>query len=531
MTETATFNLWTESWIMVETTTGAIETVGIEALLLDAGRYRALYDPSPLVVVAIHRLLTAILQDVIRPARKHDLVVLWQGDTFPREPIQAFGRAYAPRFDIFSADAPLLQSADIPREPEKRGQGKSVGYLLEELTAGTGVTHYNHLYEDDLCLCAACCARGLLSIPAFASSGGAGIKPSINGVPPIYVLPGGETLYYSLIASLTTPAYQPKAADRERDAPWWRRDPVIGKKQEVARVGYLYSLTFPARRVRLHPEPMTRPCSRCGRTTVWGASEMVYEMGESRPGDAPFWQDPFAAYRLHPEATTPTPPTPVRPVEGRAVWREFAALFLPHELAGGKFIRPAIIDQIELVVADLPDRSTDLVPFRTIGLRTDMKMKIFEWESSGFLIVPHVLNDPVTGIKVTQGLEFAAKCEGILKGMYGRYFDGASTQFPGVAVKGPAVVRAQMTQRYWQRLGDGFRQWLLGFGPSADVDALFEAWLETVVGVGGDAFREAAEQLYSGNSTALVCEAAINHCRNGLISYRYKLYPKELNHD
>ena len=531
MTETATFNLWTEPWIGAETTAGTMETVNIEALLLGAGRYRALYDPSPLVVVAIHRLLTAILQDVVRPARKRDLVALWEGGAFPQEPIQAFGRAYAPRFDLFSADAPFLQSADIPREPEKRGQGKSVGYLLEELTAGTGVTHYNHLYEDELILCAACCAKGLLSIPAFASSGGAGIKPSINGVPPIYVLPGGETLYHSLVASLTTPRFQPKAADTERDTPWWRRDPVIGKKQEAARVGYLHSLTFPARRVRLHPEPMTRPCSRCGRTTAWGAGEMVYEMGESRPGDAPFWQDPFAAYRLHPEATIPTPPTPVRPVAGRAVWREFAALFLPHELAGGKFIRPAIIDQIELVVAELPDRSADLIPFRTIGLRTDMKMKIFEWESSGFLIMPYILNDPVTGIKVTQGLEFAAKCESILKGMYGRYFDGASAEFPGVAVKGPAAVRAQMTQRYWRRLGDEFRQWLLGFGPAADVDALFEAWLGTVVGVGADAFREAAEQLYSGNSTALACEAAINHCRNGLISYRYKQYPKELTHD
>ena len=43
MLEEPTFNLWSKSWITAETAAGAVETVGIEALLLDAGRYRALY--------------------------------------------------------------------------------------------------------------------------------------------------------------------------------------------------------------------------------------------------------------------------------------------------------------------------------------------------------------------------------------------------------------------------------------------------------------------------------------------------------
>lgn len=532
MIETPTFNLWTEPWLTAETAAGALETVNIEALLRDAGRYRALYDPSPLVVVAVHRLLVAILQDSLKPRRKPDLLALWEADAFPPEAIVAFGRDYAHRFDLFSADAPFLQSADIPLQPEKKGRGKSVGYLLQELTAGTAVTHYNHLYEGDLFLCAACCAKGLLGVPAFASSGGAGIKPSINGVPPIYVLPGGETYYHSLVASLTTPAFQPRAADAQHDTPWWRREPIVGKKQEAVRVGYLHSLTFPARRVRLHPEPMNRPCSRCGRATAWGAAEMVYEMGESRPDDAPFWQDPFAAYRL-PQKEAPGDPTPVRPVEGRAVWREFAALFLPQdtEAVGGqlKFQRPTVIDQIEQVVAELPERATDLIPFQTVGLRTDMKMKIFEWESSGFLVMPRVLNDPETGVKIAAGLDFAWKCEGILKSMYARYFDGRSPTFPDAApLRGTAAIRARMTQRYWQQLGDAFRRWLLRFEPVADAEELFEEWLKTVVEIGERVFRDTAEQLYSGNSTALVCEQAINHARNSLINYRNKQYPTEV---
>ena len=527
MTKDPTFNLWFEPWMAAETLAGATETVGLEALLRDAGRFRGLYDPSPLVVVSVHRLLVAILQDSLRPDEEEDLLALWAGDAFPEGAIAAFGRDYAPRFDLFAADAPFLQSADIPRQPEKKGRGKSIGYLLGELTAGTGVTHYNHLYEGQLMLCAACCAKGVLTMPAFASSGGAGIKPSINGVPPIYVIPGGETLYRSLVASLTTPDHQPRAADREHDTPWWRHAPVVGKKQEVARVGYLHSLTFPARRVRLHPEAMGRPCSRCGRTMAWGAAKMVYEMGESRSDGAAFWRDPFAAYRL-PQKEATAAPTPVRPVEGRAVWREFAALFLPQGTEEvtkeARFIRPAIIDQIERLREHLPRRArTDLIPFQTVGLRTDMKMKIFEWESSGFRVAPRLLNDVATGERIAAALDFAWKCEGILKNMYRHYFDGPVASWPDAApVKGPAAVRARMTQQYWQRLGDAFRAWVARFGPAADADALLAAWRTEVVQLGHATFRDAAEQLYSGNSTVLVCEAAISHCRNSLISYQQK---------
>ncbi len=526
MTEIPTFNLWTEPWIQVERADGAMETVGIEAALTNAGRYRGLYDPSPLVVVAIHRLLVAILQDILRPEKVSQLAGLMGRDEFDADKIAAFGREYAHRFDIFSADEPFMQSADIPLRPEKKGQGKSAGYLFQELTAGTAVTHYNHLYENGLILCATCSAKGVLTVPAFASSGGAGIKPSINGVPPIYVLPGGETYYHSLVASLTTPNFQPEVADRKDDVPWWRREPIVDEKRELTRVGYLYSLTFPARRIRLHPEPMDRPCSRCGRTTGWGVSEMVFKMGESRPKDAPLWRDPFAAYRMR---STGEPPLPVRPVEGRAVWREFGALFLPQQAGGSQYLRPAIIDQIEAVRREFDEADIDQIPFQTVGLRTDMKMKIFEWESNGFPVAPRILNDLEAGDRIIAGLEFAKACEKILNRMYHLYFEGRSPQYPDAApLKGTDAIRARMIQRYWQRAGDAFRDWLPGFGPQADLDTLFDAWLDDVVGIAGAVFRETAGQLYAGNSTALVCEAAINHCHNSLVSNRYTQYPKEV---
>ena len=518
------FNLWSEPWLTVEKPSGALEMVGIEQLLLNTAVYRTLFDPSPLIVVSIHRLLTAILQDIFQPEYEENLLDLWEADTFPPDKIRQFGAEYAHRFDLFSVETPFLQSADLPLYPEKRGKGRAIGYLLQEQTAGTAVTHYNHTYDAEQILCAPCCAQGLLAIPPFASSGGAGIRPSINGVPPIYVIPGGENLYHSLVASLVTPNFQPDVADRENDTPWWRHHPVVGEKEELLKVGYLHSLTFPARRVRLHPEKMRRPCSRCGQQTTWGAFETVFKMGESRPKESAFWRDPFAAYRIKKDKVTP-----IRPLEGKAIWREFSGLFLPQG-QDGAYYRPSVIGQLEVddIREAMPHDATTPLPFQVIGLRTDMKMKIFEWDSAGFSVPPMVLSDPEVARKIQNAITFAEECEyKVLKRIYAQHFGGVSKQHPDATpIKGSTAVKNQMLQAYWQKLGDEFRNWMTHFTPNADSEAIFEAWLQTVIRVGSEVFRHAADQLNTGTSTALICEEAVNHCRASLYTLRNKNHPK-----
>ena len=86
-----TFNLWTEPWITLERADGALEDVGIEQALLESHCFRAIYDPSPLVVVGIHRLLAAILQDALDPQRPGDLAGLWREERFSEETIREFG--------------------------------------------------------------------------------------------------------------------------------------------------------------------------------------------------------------------------------------------------------------------------------------------------------------------------------------------------------------------------------------------------------------------------------------------------------
>ena len=84
------FNLWTEPWISVEKPDGGIEQGSIQQVL-HVEEFRAIYDPSPLTVVGLDRLLVAILQFVIQPQKDADIKNLWKAGTFPDHPIQAFG--------------------------------------------------------------------------------------------------------------------------------------------------------------------------------------------------------------------------------------------------------------------------------------------------------------------------------------------------------------------------------------------------------------------------------------------------------
>ncbi len=511
------FNLWTEPWITVESDTGRLTQLSLAQTLRQAHQYCALYDPSSLVVAGVHRLLAAILQAALDPQYEDELADLWEAGQFPTQAIATFGEKYAHRFDLFSETEPFMQSADLPLRPRKEDKSKlkSIANLLPEIPAGTAVTHYQHGSEAEAQFCCATAAQGLVMIPAFASSGGAGIKPSINGVPPIYILPGGETLFQSLVASLTTPAYQPELSQYAPDRPWWEHEPIVEFKKEVDQVGYLHSLTFPARRVRLHPQKMTTPCTHCGQLSKWGISTMIYQMGESRPKDAPFWFDPFAAYRLpKPDSKKKENPKPIRPVEGRVLWREFSALFLQNQ---NRYTRqPGVLGQIADVIEEYDVASDETAyPFRCIGLRTDMKAKIFEWIDAGFAVPPALLRDPEAG-KITQdALDFALACEIIIKQVFRYSFGGPSSKD-----ERHQRTKVDMAQSYWANLTPHFYDFVVNLSDIDQREQLESDWLNIVVSVAQNAFQAAAESLGDNASTLRQRVQGENYCRARLFKAR-----------
>jgi CRISPR system Cascade subunit CasA len=511
------FNLWTEPWIVLESADGKIERHGIEETLLCAPDLRSIYDPSPLVVVGIHRLLVAVMQAALNPQTNADLKRLWRDGRFPAQAVRDFGGKHAERFDLFSEEAPFLQSADLPLQPRKGDKTKTIAYLAPEMPAGTAVTHYRHGKEDNQTFCLACAARGLVTIPPFATSGGQGIKPSINGVPPIYVLPSGSTLFESLAASLLLPNFQPGVRSKKKDDAWWDRPARVERGKEIRSVGYLHSLTFPARRVRLHPERVNDFCTRCGQRTEWGVRSMIFEMGECRPKEAEPWFDPFAAYRIRENK----PPIPIRPLLGRAIWREYAALFLQQlRKQGGRAgdtFRPSVLEQI----ADLElEAETATWLFRCVGLRTDMKAKVFEWIDAGFDVPSALLRDEKGGQMAREAIEFAGECAKIMSVTFRQYLRG------GTKSEYHRTLRTRMAETYWATLAGPFRQFVLTVALPDDPARAAREWADQVERQANHAFAQATEAVGNDATSLRQSETGKKWC-----SIRLAIQRKEYLHE
>lgn len=484
------FNLLKQPWIGLEKTNGEIEASGIEFTLLHAQDYRGIYNTSPLVVVGVHRLLVVILQQIFNPVKENELRKLWQIEKIPPDLVNDFIGKYGDRFDLFSAEKPFYQSADVSQTPVKGSNIKSIAYLAPDIPTGTEVTHYHHQGQASQVFCPACVASLLVCLPAFSTSGGQGIKPSINGVPPIYVLPYGGNLLQSLLMSLVLPDFQPEVRSKSKDLVWWDRDPIIPQKSEIVSVGYLHSLTFQARRVRLYPEEMKEDCSRCGKTGEIGVRKMIFDMGEWRAKDAPFWFDPFAAYHLREKKT----PVPIRPQEGKAIWREYGSFFLkPKETECNgkgkvpeKTLRPRLLDQISI----LTEGELGEISLRCIGLRTDMKAKVFEWIDTGFEVPTDLLRDEEAGYQIENGLNFSREAASTISSVFRKVFGGSSQKQGRYA-----QLKSEMIEKYWLTLAIPFREFVLSMAVKKDREKTYFNWVTRVVREANQAFSDAASEI------------------------------------
>lgn len=495
------FNLWREPWITVERRDGRTETLSTAQTLLHAHEYVAIYEPSPLVVAGIHRLLTAILQWTFDPRHEKDIAALWRAGHFPATDIETFGKQYAHRFDLFAPDEPFMQSGDIPLKASKSNLS-SVAKLSPEIPASGFVTHFRHGTEDDQVFCPGCVAKGLVIIPAFSAPGGRGYGTGVNRVPPVYILPGGRSLFESLTLSLVAPAYKPPTRIKKQRLPWWQRSPVVEERKKIHEVDYLQSLTFPARRVRIHLPTYRVHCTRCGRFTKLGIHHITFSAGENYSSDAELWLDPFVAYRKSGKERTGKL-VPIRVNAKKSLWREYALLFL--ETTNKNTHPPGIIRQMAELSYYGMDDLDEICSFRCIGYRTD-RAKVIEWIDAGFEVPLDLLRDPDGGSAVLAATDFSGKCEGILKWVFNVHF---KKKYTGI--------RTHMTQTYWRRLANPFRQFVVDIAPVASRADVMTAWVEEVRQIAQDVFEKATAMIGDDAVTLRQWVEGEAHCRASLI--------------
>jgi CRISPR system Cascade subunit CasA len=459
------FDLFRQPWITCVSPDGGVEQYGIEGLLASADKLSEIIDPSPLVVASVVRLLEAVLLSALAVDDEDDWLDLWERGRFDDDAMRLVGERCSGGMDLFDAERPFFQSSDIDPAGESE-RVKSVGYLFPDTATGTAVVHYAHAPESAHAFCPVCCAKGLVMLPAFATSGGQGIKPSINGVPPLYVLPIGRSLFETLLLNYVLPLYRPPGAAALDPGPCWLTGGVVGHKEERASAGFVESLTWPARRVRLLAPVFEGACTRCGCVTGQLTRRIVLDQGVSRPKDAAPWIDPWAAYVWRTDKVGETTVRPLRPQAERQTWRDVGALFLAQvpeaeASARGRAARPTIVNQMAALAREARQGGLAGVAnerFVAIGIRTDMKAKVFEWRMDSF-----ELPDSVLGLKaavsITRALRQAETAAEALGTALLRLHPGTERQNPSWAdiraAMGDEVRLAR--RRYWNELEPEFR--------------------------------------------------------------------------
>lgn len=508
---TASFNLWSEPWIRVTRLDGGDAELGIGACLAEAHDLAALSDPSPLVVGGTHRLLAAILQAIYAPRDLGEIASLLRAGQFDPARLAQFADQHAARFDLFHPSHPFLQTGDVPLDGWKKpGKGapkevkdtwvepSSVSALFTDIPGATNRIHFHHTTDESHQVCAACCARGLITIPTFARAEGGGpegYRPAITGGPPIYIFPTGKDMFLSLSLSLITQDFIPRKADPSRyGVAIWNIDPIIPRKGETSAVGYLESLCFPLRRIRLFPRQHGVVCTICDRSANVTVHEVYLKMGLSLRKSMGVWDDPFVGYQI-PRSQTIQEPYPIQPKAGKEIWREYNGLLLSESDTA---IRPGVIRQLAKLIDRnvLPDAQR--LFFRCIGLRAD-QAKVEAWFDEALETPPVLLRDPDGAYWVDLALQRANVIEEVIEKAFNQHFRPLRSQQKVGQIKTEQVrfrtIRARMTTDYWQRLAPRFRVFINDLADEGRRDQVAAAWVDALVREGRGAFDAAAEQI------------------------------------
>jgi len=458
------FDLLTESWIPCVNPQGGVEEVGVLEVFERAHELQGISDASPLVTCALYRFLEAVLHQSLALNDEDEWAQQWQQGRFDVGLIAAIKEACAGRMNLFDEDHPFYQSGDIPLHEKPKKKLKTVGSLAPEASTATNIAHFDHEGDADHAFCPVCCTKGLIVLPAFAIGsgrgyGGAYLKNSINGRPPVYVLPLGETVFQDLLLSYVLPRYRGSLVSQSDPGPLWAQDGVIEGEREVTKVGYIQSLTWAARRTRLFPSA-GGTCSRCGRASDVLVRGILCAQAWLRPDDAPTWRDPWAAYRES-EREGELKVEPVRPQAERGLWRDFTALFLTE--GGDDAMRPRVVRQLDYLIHDGVLSPDAPVRFDAFALRFERaKDKTLEWTHDSFNFPAAVIESEDTAVTIKTALQEADEVAyDLVSGlrMLHPIMDRDSRDAAAVKAALASVIR-QVLRRYWSSLEGVFREQL-----------------------------------------------------------------------
>lgn len=396
------YNLLTEPWISSMDLSGNIKRMGILDTLKKANDLQRVYDPAPPVEFGIYRLLIAFVMDTFEPKDTEDLADILDKGHFDHEKLDAYAAKWKDRFDLFDEKHPFMQQAvngTIKKPPE------SIARLMQHLPAGTNVTHFHHGKWDEHAFSYEQCAKGIVTIAPFMTAGGAGLSPSINGSPPWYVLVKGNNLFETILYNVCV--IQPPVKPIGDMPVSWRNDNKLETATERKTFSMLEGLTWRPRMVHLISEEIKGTCTYTGTDQTGLVRYMYYGPGQKAP-EPGLWSDPQVPYKITKDGRKS-----LRPEENKALWRDIGPLMLlqqgDYSSKDGKvcFERPAVVNQFKKLGDDGIIPKGVPLQIEVYGMRTDGKMKIYEWYHEDLQIAREILDKQNAGRQIQDAMDLA----------------------------------------------------------------------------------------------------------------------------
>ncbi len=515
----ASFDLIEQSWIpCIVRGSEEPRLLGLREVLVAAPGIQAISDPSPLITVALHRLLLAILHRNFGPQTESDWAEMWVRGSWDLDALDGYLDRWHDRFDLFDERHPFYQVASL--EPEYAVQ---VSKLATELSSGNNATLFDHTTAfSDLRFSPDTAARYLLACQSFSVGGlvsyrsrhGESANPyKYADASPLtksaLTLVRGNNLFETLMLNLIrySPEDELPFPSEADDAPAWELDAETQAAERHPR-GYLDLLTWQSRRVRLIPEMDERGCTVVRRVVLmkgyqfpeagerYGRETMLAFVRNTRPGE-----DPWPAIGFQ---------------EGRAVWRDSLALF---QSVSGERQRPKVLDWLNDLAFDGHVERSQTLPLDLYGMTTD-RANVLLWRHERLpLPLEYLSNDKLLD-KLRVALDVAEETSTLFRTGYDsvRTEDGARTVPRPIQVLARSLLTTSEEREpdrealrqlcehlaperlYWSRLDTEFRRFLVDLAQDVDEEGeygtrLVPAWMRTVRTAAWETFREVTNDL------------------------------------
>jgi CRISPR type I-E-associated protein CasA/Cse1 len=463
------FNLLDNPWLPVVNHKGEKEFLSVNEFLNKAHELERFDFPLPGLETAVIRFFVALVHIVGAPETLKDWENSLLSGKFEKKFSKELNDKYYNKFDLFSKTEPFMQEKQLAKLQEA---SDGIDRLINFNPYATNQIHWNHLFVDSK-------DRITGISPSFAiiqmllanmtmMAGGAGYKPGINGVPPVYVLLKGENLFKSIYLNVINNKLSQNVSDQnqlkvnEEGFPLNKKGELSAKQIDI-QTGILWK----SRDLLLIPTVNSNMtiCSLSGKETSIVINKIFFKPQSVSLKKDSFWYDPMiikndlGAKGLK-KLTVQNYELPP--------WKEYPSLINTkgRDYKKKKVFPPLIIKQISEIKANKRPKTSVSI----LSIATDYKAKIFQINEKQYFFNSEFIDDEEAIQNIELLVTLIEEFEYYLKLSFVLCFKIHKNSKP------PSFQSA-----YWHEIGSEFEETLNGLSTKEDSNLVIVKWREMLV--------------------------------------------------